>query len=58
MATEAEKKELEDLKSLFGHSEVPRGLYLKFEVSRHNREIADRARQEKVAAAARGERAA
>jgi hypothetical protein len=47
MATPDEKKEIEDLKDLFGHSEVPRGLFLKFEVSRHNRSIADKGRQEK-----------
>ena len=47
MATPEERKEIDDLHSLFGHSEVPRGMFLKFEVSRHNREIADRGRREK-----------
>ena len=39
--------ELDDLHALFGHSDVPRGMFLKFQVSKHNRDIADKGRQEK-----------
>ena len=42
-----ERKEVEDLKAMFGHSEVPRGLYIKYEVSRLNRLKADKCREEK-----------
>ena len=48
VASDAERKEVDDLQALFGKtSEVPRGLFLKFEVSRANREIADREREAK-----------
>lgn len=47
MASPDEKREIEDLHDLFGHSEVPRGTFLKFSVAKHNREIADRGRQER-----------
>ena len=48
MASPAERAEIDDLHALFGHSDVPKGLFLKFEVSRHNRAIADQGRQEKA----------
>ena len=43
----SEQKEIDDLHELFGHSEVPRGTFLKFSVAKHNREIADKGRQER-----------
>ena len=47
MATPEERKEIDDLHSLFGHSDVPRGMFLKFEVAKHNRDIADKGRHDK-----------
>ena len=44
-----EEAELAELQEMLGHrSEVPRGLYLKFVVSRENRAKADKARQERA----------
>ena len=47
MASPEERMEIDDLKSLFGHSDVPRGMFLRFEVGQRNRHIADKGRQEK-----------
>lgn len=47
MASPDERKEIDDLHALFGHSDVPRGMFLKFQVSKHNRDLADKGRQEK-----------
>ena len=47
MATPEEKAEIDDLHALFGHSDVPKGMFLKFEVSKMNRKIADKGREEK-----------
>ena len=47
MASPEERKEISDLHDLFGHSDVPRGMFLKFEVAKHNRNVADKGRQEK-----------
>jgi hypothetical protein len=47
MATPEEKAEIDELHDLFGHSDVPRGMFLKFEVSRANRALADKGRREK-----------
>ena len=46
-----ESDEIAELRALFGHSEVPRGMFLKYQVSKQNREIADegRARKQKLA---------
>ena len=43
-----EASEIEELQQLFGHSEVPRGMFLKYQVSKQNREIADQGRQRKA----------
>ena len=43
-----ETSEIEELQQLFGHSEVPRGMFLKYQVSKQNREIADQGRQRKA----------
>ena len=43
-----EASEIEELRQLFGHSEVPRGMFLKYQVSKQNREIADQGRQRKA----------
>ena len=42
-----EAKELDELRALFGRSEVPRGMFVKFEVSKANRAKADKERKEK-----------
>jgi hypothetical protein len=47
MATPEEVKEIDELHDLFGHSNVPRGMFIKFEVSKANRAIADKARKDK-----------
>jgi hypothetical protein len=47
MATPEEKKEIDELHDLFGHSNVPKGMFIKFEVSKANRAVADKAREEK-----------
>ena len=47
MASPAERAELDDLHALFGHSDVPRGMFVKFEVSKMNRKKADQGRHEK-----------
>lgn len=45
-----ENAELADLHALFGHStDVPRGMLLKYQVSKANREKADREREDKEA---------
>ena len=42
-----EAEEVDELHALFGHTTVPRGMFLKYQVAAQNREIADRARIEK-----------
>ena len=44
MASPDERKEIDDLHALFGHSDVPRGMFLRFEVGQRNRTIADKGR--------------